>query len=375
MYKLLVLYPLTILTLMLAFSPIPVHSQSSGLQLRLNTTTERLKEELQDKIQNQDYKQITSILINHKGVRIYENYFNDGSPEQLNDIRSASKTFTSLAMGIAIDKERLPAVTSRVMTWLPEYKSHRNPFPGKVQMSFRDLLTMTSPLECNDWNSYSLGNEERMYLQADWARFILDLPQRGIPPWEEPIEERFNQKAFSYCTGGVFIVGRAIESATNLRVDKYLQKHLFSHMEIEDLQWPYSPKGHAQTGGGVRISSQDLIKIGQLLLDDGKWMGQQLLASAWVEEMKTPYVEIDPQRNIKYGYLLWIYEFELNGQSIQAWAASGNGGNYLWIVPKLNMTAVITATAYNQSYMHSQSQEILEQYILPMVDNITTSAR
>jgi CubicO group peptidase (beta-lactamase class C family) len=210
-----------------------------------------------------------------------------------------------------------------------------------------------------------------MYLQADWARFILDLPERGIPPWETPAEQRFNKKAYSYCTGGVFITGKAIESATGVRTDRFLQDNLFNFMDIKTLVWPMSPKGHAQTGGGVKITSPDLLKIGQLLLDKGRWQEKQFIPAQWIKEMKQPYVEIDPERNIKYGYLLWIYEYNINkdivnNKTVTAWAASGNGGNYLWFVPQLDLTAVVTSTAYNQSYMHRQSQEIFEKHILPM---------
>lgn len=328
---------------------------------------------LNEKIDSGEYQQITSVLVNHQGQRVFEQYYGDGSPEKLNDIRSASKTFTALAMGLAIQQALIPSVESEILDLLPGYPVHQNPFPEKQRMSFRDLLTMTSPLECNDWNSFSLGNEERMYLQADWTTFIIDLPKRGLPPWETPAEQRFNKKAFSYCTGGVFIAGKAIENASGMRTDKYLQKHLFDQMNITNLIWPMSPKGHAQTGGGVRISSPDLLKIGELILNQGKWQSEnqgsvQLLPQQWIAEMKKPYVEIDAERNIKYGFLLWIYQFNVaDDKTITAWAASGNGGNYLWVVPELDMTAVITSTAYNQSYMHRQSQEIFEKYIIPMV--------
>lgn len=349
------------------------------------TQESQARQSLTQRIDADEYKQITSILVSHKGARIFEEYYNDGSPEKLNDIRSASKTFTALAVGLAIEQGLFPSVHNAILDFLPNYQQHLNPFKEKQNLSFLDLLTMTSSLECNDWNSFSLGNEERMYLQADWTRFILDLPKRGIPPWETPVSERFNHKAFSYCTGGVFLLGKAIEDTSGLRADRYLQQRLFNKMDIDNLVWPKSPNGHAQTGGGVRITSPDLLKVGELILNKGKWkirknsqpkehINEQLISAQWIKQMQQPYVEIDAERNIKYGYLLWIYEFPLNksdesqeDKHVTAWAASGNGGNYLWIVPELDMTAVITSTAYNQSYMHRQSQEIFEQYIIPMV--------
>lgn len=326
------------------------------------------QKELKQKLQNDHFKQITSILVQVNGQLIYEYYDKEMNPNSQHDIRSASKTFTSLAVGLAIDSALLESEHEKILPYLAPYKVQRHNFKGKRDMTFANFLTMNPPLECNDWNSFSAGNEERMYLRADWTEFMLNLPERGIPPWETKLSERFNQIAFSYCTGGIFLVGRALENVTGKPVDIYLQENLFAKMTIDKLQWPYSPKGHAQTGGGVRITSRDLLAIGQLLLNRGNWNGEQLLSEQWVEKMMQPRADIDKERNIQYGYLLWIYRFMHKEKNLTAWAASGNGGNYLWIVPSLNLTAVITSTAYNQPHMHRQSQEIFSQYILRMVD-------
>ncbi|BDX06309.1 serine hydrolase domain-containing protein [Planctobacterium marinum] len=335
------------------------------------TTNQSPQTELEQKLSNNYFKQITSILVQVNGQLIYEHYGSQINANSLHDIRSASKTFTSLAVGLATDSGLLASEHTKIMPHLSPYQVQQHDFKGKREMTYANLLTMNPPMECNDWNSFSEGNEERMYLRADWTEFMLNLPERGIPPWEPKLAERFNQIAFSYCTGGVFLVGKALENVTGERTDIYLREHLFEKMKIDSLRWHYSPKGHAQTGGGVRITSRDLIKIGQLLLDRGIWKGEQLLSQQWIEKMMQPRADIDTERHVQYGYLLWIYQFNLESRTITAWAASGNGGNYLWIVPSIGLTAVITSTAFNQPYMHRQSQEIFSDYLLKLSPLVT----
>lgn len=324
-------------------------------------------EKLESKITNDDYKKITSVLVNHKGNRVYENYFNDGSSDHKNDIRSASKSITALLFGMAIEDGYFDSEQDLV---LPAFKDK---YPivhltkKKKEMTFEDLLMMNPPMECNDWNDLSQGNEERMYILEDWERFVLDLPNRGIPPWEPKAEDRPFGVAFSYCTAGVFLTGSAIARKTKVGLDKYAYKKLFKPLQIKDIDWVYSPLGIAQGGGGLKIKSKDLMKIGELVLNNGVFDGKQIVNSDWSSKMLKARAMAMPQQNIKYGYLWWIFEFEHKGKTITAYAAAGNGGNYLWVVPELELVSVITSTAFNTRYMHQQTQEIFESIILKSI--------
>jgi CubicO group peptidase (beta-lactamase class C family) len=122
-----------------------------------------------------DLKKISSVLIARHGKLVYENYFNGSSTDALQDTRSATKSITDVLVGIAIDKKILRGVSAPILPFFPDKQPLENPDPRKSKITIEDFLTMSSLLECDDWNEFSRGNEERMYLIEDWVKFTLDL--------------------------------------------------------------------------------------------------------------------------------------------------------------------------------------------------------
>jgi CubicO group peptidase (beta-lactamase class C family) len=308
-----------------------------------------------------DFKKIGSVAIARHGKLVYEVYF-DGDAATLRDTRSATKSLTSALVGLAIADHKLPGVAARVLALLPERaRKLANPDPRKGRITVEDLLTMSGPLECDDWNDASRGNEERMYLVEDWAQFILDLPIRGRMRVGEALEAPPHGRWFSYCTGGVFLLGETLQRVTGLRADRYARARLFAPLGIGEAQWVFSPLDRAQTGGGLRLTTTDLLKVAQLYLAGGTWNGARVLDEAWVRASLTPQARIDDAT--EYGYLWWLKSF--GGQA--AFFMSGNGGNKVLGFPALDLTVAITSTNYNSRGMHEQTEKLLTDYILPAV--------
>ena len=198
-----------------------------------------------------EFKKIGSVLIARHGKLAYEAHV-DGEVSTLRDTRSATKSITDILIGIAIGERKLSGVDARVLSYLPERaKKMQNPDPRKDKITLEDFLTMSSPLECDDWNDASRGNEERMYVVEDWTQFILDLPVRGRMHVGESIEPPPYGRDFSYCTGGVFTLSEVLAKATGTRTDRYAQEKLFGPLGIADSIWVYSPLNVPQTGGGL----------------------------------------------------------------------------------------------------------------------------
>jgi len=204
-----------------------------------------------------------------------------------------------------------------------------------------------------------------MYVIEDWAQFILDLPVAGHMHVGEQIDPPAYGRYFSYCTGGVFTLSEVLAKATGVRTDRYAQEKLFGPLGIVDAQWVYSPLNIPQTGGGLRLTSRDLLKIAQLYLDGGVWRGSRIVSESWVRASTEPHARIDEQT--EYGYLWWLKSFKSGDKSYPAFYMSGNGGNKVLAVPELDLAVVITSTNYNTHGMHEQTEKLLTDYILPSV--------
>ena len=358
-------------TLLCSLVPLDAQAQISNADWpRASATDAGLSEArlraLDAAVRSGEFKKIGSVLIARHGKLAYEGYF-EGDAGTLRDTRSATKSITDILLGIAIDEHKLSGVDARVLSLLPERARRiQNPDPRKAEITVEDFLTMSSLLECDDWNDASRGNEERMYVVEDWAQFILDLPIRGRMHLGEKVEPPRYGRYFSYCTGGVFTLSEVLEKVTGKRTDRYAREKLFAPLGITSVEWVYSPTNVPQTGGGLRLTSPDLLKIAQLYLDGGRWHGTQIVSEGWVRNSTEPHAQIDETTD--YGYLWWLKSFKSGEKSYPAWYMSGNGGNKVVAIPALDMVVVITSTNYNTRGMHEQTDKILTDYVLAAVD-------
>lgn len=308
-----------------------------------------------------EFPKLGSVLVEHGGKILYERYV-DGDAATLRDTRSATKTITGMLVGAAIADGHLTGVEARILPFFAERRVAR-PDPRKSAITVEDLLTMSSVLECDDWNDFSTGNEERMYLVDDWIGFTLDLPLRAFPSWVKRPEASPHGRAYSYCTAGVFLLGQVIARAVGEPVEDYAKRRLFTPLGIERLEWKRSPLGLAQTGGGLGLTSRDLLRLARLTLDNGRAGERELLPGEWIARSLRPRVTIDD--STEYGYLWWLRDFGSGDRHAPAAYMSGNGGNKVMVFPTLDLAVVVTTTNYNQRGMHESTDRLVRDLILP----------
>jgi CubicO group peptidase (beta-lactamase class C family) len=164
-------------------------------------------------IRGGEYAETTSLVVSQRGELLYEAYFDDLGRDAFRNTRSATKTVLGILVGIAIGRSVIDGVKEPVRKFLPKLRNVSHPDPRKDAITIEDLLTMSSCLECDDWNQFSAGNEERMYLVEDWVQFTFDLPIRGFPSWETKPQAAPHGRRFSYCSAGVATLGVALENA------------------------------------------------------------------------------------------------------------------------------------------------------------------
>lgn len=310
------------------------------------------------------YKQITSVVVARDDTVLYEHYFDDGGADALRNTRSATKTMTGMLVGAAVDRGLLKA-ESKVLAYFRDRKPLANPDPRKEQITVEDFLTMSSMLECDDESEFSRGNEERMYLVEDWVKFTLDLPIKGFPDWSPKPAQSPYGRAWSYCTAGPTTLGPLLERATKQSVPDFAQAVLFKPLGIETVKWQFQPLGSAMTGGGLMLRSRDLLKLGQLYRNGGKWQGQQVISEDWVRRSLTPHA--NARENVDYGYLWWLETFHVDGHAIPSWGMYGTGGNKVYVLPEQHLVVVVTSINFRVPGSSALTDRLFTELIVPAV--------
>ncbi len=277
------------------------------------------------------YGQITSVVVSERGEIAFEEYA-EGDAETLRNTRSCTKTVAGMLLGIAIERGIVDDVDARLEDLLGE------PAPPVV---LRDLLTMSSCLDCDDWHDASPGNEELMYPQEDWLGFALGLPLRETT-------------GFSYCTAGVVALGIALERALGEPLSDFARRELFDPLGIERAEWQRTPRGETSTAGGLELTSRSLLRLGELYLREG----EGLVPREWAAESIRAHARIDEET--EYGYLWWLKEYA--GE--RTFFMTGMGGNRVHVFPGRELVAVITTTNFGRRDAHALSDRLLVDEIL-----------
>jgi CubicO group peptidase (beta-lactamase class C family) len=313
--------------------------------------------ELNLKIAQNSFKEITSVVVIKNGKILIEEYFNGATRETLHDTRSVGKSFASTMTGMAIDDGFLKNENQTLREFY-DLKKFANYSSKKDEVTIKSLLTMSAGFDADDNDQDSAGNEERMYPTGNWVKFALDLPMN---------DSKAATVSWSYFTAGVVVLGDILHRSVPDGLEKYAERKLFKPLGIREYKWEYTPQRLINTAGGLRMSSLDFAKFGQLYKNGGRWNGKQIVSRKWVEKTLTKHLKLPNDENGFYGYLFWNKTFTVNDRRFETFFATGNGGNKIFVFTEQPLVIVITATAYNKPYAHPQIDRMMERYILPAI--------
>ncbi|NIM01322.1 MAG: serine hydrolase [Acidobacteria bacterium] len=326
---------------------------------------------LGDEIENGEFPNTHALLIEHKGTLVYERYFS-GTDERwgedlgeitfdrdtLHDVRSISKSVTSVVLGLALEND-LAAVEESVFDHFPDMA----PADGHRAISLHHLLTMTPGLE---WNEMKLpytdpdNDEIRLYREPDPARYVLSRPLAAEPG-----------SGWYYSGGTTQVLADVIHRRTGKTLTVAAEELLFEPLGIADFEWlgpgTWTPDNPAAMSG-LRLRGRDLAKIGSVFLHGGRWNGAQVVPRSWVELSMTRHVQEIRDWSAGgfwgYGYQWWVGGFSTGERVV---AGFGNGDQRLFVLPDDGIAVTILAGEYNKP--SGNSWKILERILSIVRDN------
>jgi CubicO group peptidase (beta-lactamase class C family) len=315
---------------------------------------------MMNRVLSQQYVNMHSILIAKENKLVVESYFagkpiyGDFRPWNSNtrhNLHSVTKSFVSALVGLAMEKKGF-GLDAELLDFFPEHPDLVGD-ERKKQITLAHALSMSSGLAWDEWSvSYDnpVNSHAQMYDNGDWIGYVLSRPMAAEPG-----------QVFVYNSGLSITLGGVVKSATGQSVEEFCNEHLFRPLGILSYSWHTSSNGTYQTGGGLSLRPRDMLKFGLLFLNDGKWQGEQIINAAWTRESTK---QQGPRQD--YTYHWWLSNYQVQGQSIDAFFAGGRGGQYIVVFRELDMVVVFTAGNDN-SLASSQPREMLVQFILPAI--------
>lgn len=278
---------------------------------------------------------------------------------KLHTLQSVTKSVISIGLGLAIQNGHIKSVNDKALAYLEPYRSYITD-QGWENITVKNLLTMRSGI---DWRppegsqGYTANHPTTIMESSDhWVTFVMAKPLLEKPG-----------TVFNYNDGVSVLLGEIVKQSTGMRADKYVAKHLFEPLGINNYFWKITPKDETDTEGGLFLETEDFIKIGQLFLHKGKWQDQQIVSEDWVKESVYRHVNLEgAPESLAYGYQWWLAK---KGQaSFETYSARGFGGQYLYIVPELDLVFAMNSWAKNRDGLQKVINQIIAIFENTLVD-------
>lgn len=308
---------------------------------------------------------IDSLLIARYGKLVLEEYFHGYDAQRPHDMRSASKTFAPVLVGIARQLGTQLAPSTLIYPLFPETKRGLNRDTRKDHLTLKDLMTMTSGFACDDNSNTSPGNEDNMQGQnhePDWYEYTLNLPMAADPGGVHAV----------YCSADLNLVGGVVSRATHAWLPSFFDEHLARPLQFGTYHINLMPTGEAYMGGGLQLRPRDELKLGELYLSGGMWNGHRIVSRDWVQQSTTEYSTFSPQTDYdaphEYGFGWHINHLHAGDRVLRVYSAGGNGGQIVMVIPELNMVVGINGSSYGEfPKWYRWGLELVPQYVIPAV--------
>ena len=265
-----------------------------------------------------------AVLVTRHGQIVFEEYRNGYDQSTKHHLQSATKSISSLLIGIAIQEGYLQGVDQKMVDLFPDYRM-ANLDSRKKDITLEHLLTMSDGM---DWHELDYPYQDprntlgQMWNSRDFIQFVLDQPMARDPG-----------ESWSYNSGTSILLGGILEEATGQDLLAFANTHLFEPLGISDVTWTKTRGNHYHTDGGLYLTPRDMALIGNLMLRNGTWGTSQIIDSEWIARSTEKNYQADSGKG--YGYQWWTMADGI-------YLASGHYDQKIYVIPQADMVVVFT---------------------------------
>ena len=272
--------------------------------------------------------EITSSIIVKDG-KIINEYYKDGYDENsIFPIHSCSKSITSAVFGIAKDQGRFDNLDELISNYFPQINEMESNY--KKEITIRHLLTHTSGIKSteDDWYTWRAS--------SNWIDYVLNSNMEYKPG-----------TTFDYSTGNTHLLSAIIQSRVRKTLYEYGKENLFDLIGMESIRCQEDDQGISDGGNGFTLTARDMARFGLLYVNNGEWEGRKIISEDWIEESTSTQFERS-SGTADYGYQWWTRTFGKN--KYNSYFAQGHGGQFIFIIPDLDMVITFTSNYYDNSH-------------------------
>jgi CubicO group peptidase (beta-lactamase class C family) len=264
-----------------------------------------------------------SLIVARHGDIVREEYFNGRAAGRRANIKSASKSIISALVGIAIEEGHLEGLDQPIAPFFASAIG-ADADPRMHEITIGNLLSMQAGLEPTSGRNYG-----SWVTSGNWVRYALTRPFDDDPGGR-----------MQYSTGSSHLLSAILTRATGMSTLEYARSRLARPLGIELAAWARDPQGIYFGGNDMYLRPRDMLKFGELYRNGGRHEGTQIVPEDWV---RNSWVQRTTSRYNRNGYGLGWWMRRAGVHDIYfAW---GYGGQYVFIVPALELTVVTTSDA------------------------------
>jgi CubicO group peptidase (beta-lactamase class C family) len=254
---------------------------------------------------------------------LYEEYWDGYSDSSWSGSFSVAKSITSLLMGAALKDSSIASLQDPVGKYLPEFSQGE-----KASVKLIDLLTMSSGTDFNEAYADPLSITTELYYGGDAYKTATSVNMVQQPG-----------TLHRYKSGDTQLLGLVIEKATKKSLSAYAAEKLWHPVGAEHpALWSADHTGgHIKAYCCFNSNARDFARIGQLMLDSGRWKGKEIISPEYFSQSIAPCMIKDDAGDPcnYYGYQWWIYPGEE-----KIFYARGILGQYIIVIPSKDLVLV-----------------------------------